>query len=338
MSASDHVTTDRVPGSVNFFSSEDYLASVAEAYYPGRAYELTDYDVAGATYRLLRICPRGLAREHVVTWVPFLDLLEPIAGRGRRGPSYLPNASHGLLTVEAWKARGEEKGLSVSPLIDFTPFATWDAYVAHAKTLGGTAFAGSRAKALKKLEAKHGLAFTWNDEAPDALGHIIQWKSRQYQESGFVDGFQSRSLVRVFELLRARGRLIVSTMRLGGTLVAGHAGVEYDGRVYYWLPAYDPAWAKQSVGAHLVEWMMEQSYQRRNREFDFLLGNEPYKWGYATHTRLVGPVGQKPLTQRVWKPLRERMVTEVRKHEKAYRGLQELKRRAQSLSLRLRGR
>jgi CelD/BcsL family acetyltransferase involved in cellulose biosynthesis len=322
---------------VNFFSSPEYLSCVAEAYYPGRAYELRDYSVAGSTYRLLRILPRGLRREKVVPWVPFLDMLEPIDGPGQPGPNYLPVVSHGRVTVAEWKARADQASFQVSPLIDFTLFPTWEACVAYAKSTGDAAFRSNRAKQVKKLDAEHGLTMAWNDEAPDALEQLMRWKSQQYVESGYVDGFEARALVRLFQLLRERKRLVVTTMRLGGALVAGHAGMELDGRFYYWLPAYDSQWGKRGVGAIINEWMMEQAYRRGAQEFDFLLGNEAYKWSYATHTRLVGPVGTKPLSERVWKPLRARLMAEVRKHDEAYHRLQDLKRRAMTLRHRFRG-
>ena len=322
---------------VNFFSSQEYLSCVAEAYYPGRAYELADYSVAGSTYRLLRVQPRGLSREKIITWVPFLDLLEPIDTVGKAGPTYLPLVSHGRVTVAEWKARTDQGSFQVSPLIDYTLFPTWEDCVAHGRSLGVAAFRTKRVKQLKKLDADHGLTMSWNDEQPDALAEIMRWKSQQYREAGFVDGFESRSLVRLFELLRERKSLTVSTMRLGGKLVAGHAGVELDGRLYYWLPAYDAEWGKQSVGMLLSEWIMEEAYRRGAREFDFLLGNEAYKWNYATHTRLVGPAGRLPLSARAWAPVRARLIAEARKHEGVYRRLQELKRRAVSLRQRLSG-
>lgn len=323
---------------VNLFSSPDYLACVAEAYHPGRAFELVDYAVAGSTYRLLRIVPRGLAREKIITSVPFLDLLEPIEAPGKAGPSFLPRVSHARVTVAEWKARTDQGSFQVSPLIDFTLFPTWEACVAHARSLGDAAFRSNRARQVKKLNAEHGLTMSWNDEAPAALAELLRWKSRQYRASGFIDAFESRALVRLFELLRERKHLLVTTMRLGGTLVAGHAGVLHDGRFYYWLPAYDPQWAKAGVGSILNEWMMEQAYRHGAQEFDFLLGDEAYKWNYATHTRLVGPAGRPPLAVRAWVPLRARLLAEVKKREDVYKRLQDLKRRTMTLALQFRGR
>jgi CelD/BcsL family acetyltransferase involved in cellulose biosynthesis len=50
-----------------------------------------------------------------------------------------------------------------------------------------------------------------------------------------------------------------------------------------------------SPGRLLLDHMLRESHSRGHAEFDFLLGDEPYKYHYATHQRVVGPVGKVPL-------------------------------------------
>lgn len=66
-----------------------------------------------------------------------------------------------------------------------------------------------------------------------------------------------------------------------------------------WVFAYDPEFAKYSVGHRLLGSMLEESHRRGHREFDFSTGAEAYKMPYATHGRLIGPVGRAPLRQRI---------------------------------------
>jgi CelD/BcsL family acetyltransferase involved in cellulose biosynthesis len=186
---------------------------------------------------------------------------------------------------------------------------------------------GNRQRQARKLYELRGMEMRWNDETEDALTLVLGWKSEQYRGAGYVDAFASAELVASFERLRERGKLIVSTLRLDGKIVAGHAGLEHEGRFYYWLPAYDKAFAKDSVGAILLEWMIEHAYQLGVKEFDFLLGSEKYKWAYATHSRLVGPLGKEALSVRTWRPVRARVIKQIRKHSGVYARLQELKRR-----------
>jgi CelD/BcsL family acetyltransferase involved in cellulose biosynthesis len=45
--------------------------------------------------------------------------------------------------------------------------------------------------------------------------------------------------------------------------------------------------------------MLEESYRRKHREFDFSIGDEDYKRLYTTHARLLGPIGRAPVQQRI---------------------------------------
>jgi hypothetical protein len=322
----------------NVFSTPEYLSCVAEAFFAGRRYDIADFVVCGQTFRLLRLPGRRLRRPTVVSWVPFLDFLEPAAGSvgtKKDAPKYLPSVSHGRVTIGEWQAMCEQKnhGMKISPLIDYTAFPSWEAFVAHSRSSTHPGFRSQRARLQRKLDKEHGVELRWHDEDPLALVKLIEWKGAQYRSEGYVDCFQSPRLRRLFDLLRERGRLIITTMRVGGKIVSGHAGMEHDGRFYYWLPAYDKAWAKEGVGSMMIEWMMQQAYERGHKEFDFLLGDEEYKLGYATHARIVGPLGTPPLVDRAWRPLRGRLMVEVRKHERVYKGLQELKRRVKYLRL-----
>jgi CelD/BcsL family acetyltransferase involved in cellulose biosynthesis len=45
--------------------------------------------------------------------------------------------------------------------------------------------------------------------------------------------------------------------------------------------------------------MLEESHRLGHTQFDFSIGGEEYKWVYATHARLLGPLGRPPLKTRV---------------------------------------
>jgi CelD/BcsL family acetyltransferase involved in cellulose biosynthesis len=77
-------------------------------------------------------------------------------------------------------------------------------------------------------------------------------------------------------------------------VVAAHIGLRHDGRFSSWVPAYDDGATAYAPGRLLLEALLAAVAARGDREFDFLVGNEPYKWTYATHTRLVEPLGPQP--------------------------------------------
>jgi CelD/BcsL family acetyltransferase involved in cellulose biosynthesis len=62
---------------------------------------------------------------------------------------------------------------------------------------------------------------------------------------------------------------------------------------------HDPALKKFSLGRQLLHSMLEEGQRQGHRQFDFSTGDEEYKWLYATHARLLGPIGVPPLKQRL---------------------------------------
>src|SRR5262249_4355624 len=75
-----------------------------------------------------------------------------------------------------------------------------------------------------------------------------------------------------------------------------------------WIFTYDhtPEIAYFSPGHQLVQMMLEESHRLGQREFNFSIGSNEYKWMYATHVRLVGWIGRRSLMWRVFDRARRR--------------------------------
>jgi CelD/BcsL family acetyltransferase involved in cellulose biosynthesis len=93
--------------------------------------------------------------------------------------------------------------------------------------------------------------------------------------------------------------VIVSSISAGVQLLAVHFGALADRTFYSWIAAYDPKHSQYSPGALLLEALLVDSWRRRDVEFNFLIGDQEYKWFYATHNRVIGPQGSVPLTIRL---------------------------------------
>ncbi|NNK91472.1 MAG: GNAT family N-acetyltransferase, partial [Acidimicrobiia bacterium] len=98
-----------------------------------------------------------------------------------------------------------------------------------------------------------------------------------------------------------------STLRADGRLISVWLGFVHDDVWSGWIFAYDPdpAIRKYSAGKQLLHSMLEESHRLGHREFDFSIGDEDYKWFFATHARVLGPVGQPPISERVRTSARE---------------------------------
>ena len=278
---------------MSFFSSQAFLGALAGAYFPGRQTRIAGFSLGARAFRLLDVAGRG----PIASW-PFLDYLEPLRPEDTPDPRgvvrYVSQAVHAIETAEGWP-QGPPSGFLPSPFVEWAAFRDHEAFRARVHARRSSLWADSRRQA-RRLERERGpLAFTFHDPRPETLAQALAWKSQQYVVSGNPDLFAIAGHRQLFLELAARDALRVSTLSAGGGLIAAHVGALHAQRFYYWIPAYEGGLAAYSPGRLLLEWLLAESQRQGHHEFDFLIGDEPYKWLYATHVRRVGPLGSPPL-------------------------------------------
>jgi CelD/BcsL family acetyltransferase involved in cellulose biosynthesis len=169
----------------------------------------------------------------------------------------------------------------------------------------------------RRLERDLGpLQVVFDDPRQEPFDRCLAWKSAQYLATGYRDLFERHENVQMFVELRRRGALVVTSLWAGELLLAAHLGAFADNRLYWWVPAYDPEFARYSPGRLMLEAMLRESFHRQHVEFDFLIGNEAYKWYYATHFRTIGPLGSPPLGLRIRQQAKRWVGRTVREHRR----------------------
>jgi CelD/BcsL family acetyltransferase involved in cellulose biosynthesis len=83
----------------------------------------------------------------------------------------------------------------------------------------------------------------------------------------------------------SEGWLLFSVVLFDGKPIAMHFGFEYDGCITWYKPAFDMALARHSPGEVLIKYLFEYALERKVRELDFTIGEEPFKYRFANHTR-----------------------------------------------------
>jgi hypothetical protein len=280
---------------MNVFTSPAYLETVGELYYAQRRWAVELCRVEGRVLRLL-----VLDGKTVLTEGPYYDFpqpLESVPPGPIRELKYFPRTVQRTEKV-AERLGPEPKGLLASPYVDWSAFADWKAFTEWTHAHGSQP--GNLERRRRKAEKNLGpLSFVFDDQRPEVFDACIQWKAAQYVATGLQNNFASERNVELFRRLLKRGVLKVSSLWGGSTLLSAHLGSLHDGRFTYWLPAYDAAKAQFSPGRILLEDLLMASHDRGDQEFDFLLGGEDYKFNYATHNRVIGPLGPTPLKLRV---------------------------------------
>lgn len=122
--------------------------------------------------------------------------------------------------------------------------------------------------------------------------HDLRWSGGA--ESSIADP-GTRAFLRSFAVrAAARGWLRLRFLEVGGSPVAALLGWRVGGRFAFYQAGFDPSFAKRSVGMLLVALTIRQAITEGAAEFDFLLGDEDYKWRFASEKRTVRTITLVP--------------------------------------------
>jgi CelD/BcsL family acetyltransferase involved in cellulose biosynthesis len=165
---------------------------------------------------------------------------------------------------------------------------TWDSYLA---ALGRTHRTNFKRK-LKKLQSLYKLRIveaTTDAERRAALDVLVNLHLTRRREVGGSDALHKRELLDFHEELTATalrsGHLRLSVMWLDDAPVAAMYGFEYDKVFYFYQSGFDSQYATHSVGLVMAGLVIKSAIENGVREFDFLHGNETYKYLWASAER-----------------------------------------------------
>ena len=141
----------------------------------------------------------------------------------------------------------------------------------------------------RKLRKVH--SFTFEEATAGTLDEFSEALERLHQKRWGEEGYQgalSSASDRSFHREAARRfleakMLMFYGIRMGGKLIATIYGYRVRGRIYSYLSGFDPEYARQSVGAISIGYAVERAMQSGCRAFDFLQGQEPYKYTWGAH-------------------------------------------------------
>lgn len=139
----------------------------------------------------------------------------------------------------------------------------------------------------RKLQKVHSFSFEeatadtlW--EFSEALERLHQRRWQEEGDEGALRNARDRTFHREVarRFLQAR-MLMLYGIRMGADLIAVIYGYRVCGRIYSYLSGFDPEYARKSVGAISIGYAVERAMQNGCHAFDFLQGQEAYKytWG-----------------------------------------------------------
>lgn len=114
--------------------------------------------------------------------------------------------------------------------------------------------------------------------------HGARWESRE-QRGELADPRLQRFHGEAVPLLMKAGIVRLSVLRIGGKPAAASYCFLHRHRSYGYMMGFDPEFAHESPGALLVACSVGQAMREGAREFDFLRGQESYKYEWGAKDR-----------------------------------------------------
>ena len=136
----------------------------------------------------------------------------------------------------------------------------------------------------KRLETRGDIRFhrhTDSQTLDQAFDQFIAFHQSRWMERGlhghFTSSLYSSFHRKLIHRMLAREWLYFVFLTVDGVPVSYQYGLQYKGKIYAYLPAYDVNWAPYSVGMVLLSHCLEEAFKDGVEEFDFLQGDEEFK-------------------------------------------------------------
>jgi len=181
---------------------------------------------------------------------------------------------------EGWTLNLERE--DVCPVVHLPAGVDFESYLS---TLDKKARHEIRRK-IRRAEAAGEVELRRSADPMAELESFIEMHQRKWGDRGLFPhtpgGDASRTFVRrLFELAGPDGAIHLSFLTVGGKRIAAGIHVETDDNVMFYNAGVDPEAKELSPGVVLVAELMRLAIETGKRRFDFLRGDEPYKyeWG-----------------------------------------------------------
>lgn len=122
-----------------------------------------------------------------------------------------------------------------------------------------------------------------------SYGELLRLHRQRFRQkdemSDFLDPVAQRFHIEALHRMSAGGMARLFVLRVGGKAIAALYGFSAGKRFSFYQSGMDPDWSRLSVGLVLMGYSIEEAIRSGHDEFDFLEGDQPYKYQWATKTR-----------------------------------------------------
>jgi CelD/BcsL family acetyltransferase involved in cellulose biosynthesis len=216
-------------------------------------------------------------QEYVFTRL--MDYLEQLEWNRFELDSVLPESPTLKILVSLVRQRGyqiEINQKNVSPQL-FLP-ASWENYLASLKTKDRHEIR----RKLRRLEQGNAVNYMTTSEPehmPQALENFFRlFQLSNPEKANFMTAQKREFFTTMVSSLAVKNNIRLSFLEVDGVKTSATLCFDYNRDIYLYNSAYDPAYSSLSVSLLLEVFDIQDAIKNGRRRFDFLSGNEPYKY------------------------------------------------------------
>ena len=174
---------------------------------------------------------------------------------------------------------------NTAPYIALENWNNWEEYFGTVKK---NLQVKTQARVLRRLKEKGALSFTvlTNEQRLEDITNIlITQKTRRFEEKGQSGAIDKEGyvgfLLSVVKNAFSKKKLHLSILSVDNDVIAIHLGWIYHKHLYYYFPTFDLSYKRYSPGRILLEELLKWSFENKLKVFDFMVGDEPYKYNWT---------------------------------------------------------
>lgn len=192
--------------------------------------------------------------------------------------SLVPDRLRALAAARGFQTRVETE--DVCPIIDLP--ATWDEYLSRLDKKQRHEVRRKLRRADSEADTRFVVVGDERDLAVEMRAFIQLHQKSTPEKDKFMDPQMQGFFFDVAQVLQARGWLQLAFIEIEGTKAAGLLNFDYQGSILVYNSGYDPGqFAHLSPGWVLTARCIEHAIALGRRKFDFLRGNEDYKYRFG---------------------------------------------------------
>lgn len=150
-----------------------------------------------------------------------------------------------------------------------------------------------RKKLYNELDAGY-FSCNNNEEVIDGLRTVFHLHNKRFAHKGTVSTFGNKNIEKFYldfiENTGDRDYIWIRFIRNKERVVSAFLGFYFCDRIFFYQMGHDPEYSNYSLGSTIIYESINEAFQKKCVEFNFLQGDEQYKYSWTDKERMLSDV------------------------------------------------